>query len=193
MKRHFNIHREGLDIEFWHKLMQTHGKLLTFKKGEFLCRQGEPTNTCGYVKSGYLIYTMVGMSKGNNIGGFAFADALCGDYPNCMYNQPATFDLVSGSRSEVWVIDATILPKMYEENHAYSEQGRIFMESAYNSLLRRYYSLCANSPTERYVELISEHPQIEQDVPQVEIAKFLHISPIHLCRIRKNILNQLRI
>ncbi len=192
MKRHFNIHIEGLDLEFWHKLIQTHGKLLTLKKGEFLCRKGQSTNVCGYVESGYLIYKMGCTSKQPNIGGFAFKGALCGDYPNCLNNLPATFDLVTGAKCEVWVIDATILPKLYENNLEYSEQGRKFMESAYSSLLRRYYSLCANTPTERYLELIKEHPQIEQDVPQAEIAKFLHISPIHLCRIRKNLLNQSR-
>lgn len=190
MKRHFNIHIEGLDLEFWLELMKSRGKLLTFNKGDCLCRKGEPTSLCGFVKSGYLIYGMVGESRSSNIGGFAFAGALCGDYPNCMHNAPAKFDLVAGRKAEVWVIDATILPQLYEANPRYCNQGRLFMESAYNSLLRRYYSLCANTPTERYLDLIREHPQIEQDVPQKEIAKYLHISPIHLCRIRKKILNK---
>ena len=38
---------------------------------------------------------------------------------------------------------------------------------------------------ERYVDLIHEHPQIEQDVPQKEIAEYLQIDPITLCRIKK--------
>lgn len=188
MKRHFNTHIEGLDLAFWHDLMMSHGKLLTLKKGEYLCRIGESTNVCGYVKSGYLIYGMVGVSRQITIGGFAFPDSLCGDYPSCMHNEPASFDLVAGCRTEIWVIDATILPSLYKESPEYCEHGRIFMESAYNSLLRRYCSLCAKTPTERYIELIREHPQIEQDVPQIEIAKYLHISSIHLCRIRKKIL-----
>ncbi|MDE7442638.1 MAG: cyclic nucleotide-binding domain-containing protein [Muribaculaceae bacterium] len=188
MKRHFNTHLEGLDIEFWRNLMVSRGRLVTYGKGEYLCRKGEPTNFCGYVKSGYLIYRMSAVSKQPDIGGFAFADAFCGDYPNCMYNQPAVFDLVAGRKSEVWTLDATILPQLYKEHIEYSEHGRAFMESAYNSLLRRYYSLCANTPTERYIELIREHPHVEQEVSQAEIAKYLHISPIHLCRIRKSLL-----
>lgn len=192
MKRHFNLHLQGLDIKFWNDLMTSRGELVTFRKGEYLCHSGRPTKLCGLVKSGYLIYTSIGETRLTGIGGFAFANALCGDYPNCMYNKPAVFDLVAGSKCEVWVIDATILPKLYEENPEYSRQGRLFMEAAYNSLLRRYYSLCALTPTERYLELIKAHPQIEQDVPQAEIAKYLHISPIHLCRIRKTLLNQPR-
>lgn len=62
------------------------------------------------------------------------------------------------------------------------------MESAYVSLARRYYALYAKTPTERYLDLIKEHPQIEQDVPQKEIAEYLQIYPSSLSRIKKKIL-----
>lgn len=168
--------------------MESRGELVTLRKGECFCRRGEPTNVCGYVKSGYLIYGMSG-AKFSNIGGFAFADALCGDYPNCLYNEPASFDLIAGRKTEIYAIDATILPAMYEEDAYMCNQGRLFMESAYRSLLRRYCMFCGSTPAECYLDLIREHPQIEQDVPQSEIARYLRISPTHLCRIRKENLN----
>ena len=188
MKRHFNTHIEGLDLEFWHGFIKSRGELVTLRRGECFCRKDEPTNLCGYVKSGYLIYGMTG-TKYSNIGGFAFADALCGDYPNCLYNAPASFDLIAGRKTEIYAIDATMLPAMYEEDLYLCNQGRLFMESAYRSLLRRYCIFCASTPAECYLELIREHPQIEQDVPQSEIARYLRISPTHLCRIRKEYLN----
>lgn len=187
MKRHFNTHIEGLDLKFWHDLIKSRGTLLSLKKGECLCRKGEPTNICGYVQSGYFIYSVLGMDK---IGGFAFPEALLGDYPSCMNNAPAMFDIIAGKKSEVWVIDATILPTLFEEDTDAGRQGRLFMEAAYVSLAQRYYALYAKTPMERYIDLIQQHPQIEQDVPQKEIAKYLRISPIHLCRIRKKILSQ---
>lgn len=187
MKRHFNTHLEGIDFGFWRNLIKGSGRIVTYKRGDYLCREGEPTNLCGIVESGYLIYRMAGASGRQSIGGFAFAGALCGDYPGCMYNAAACLDLVAGRKAEVWVIDATVLPGLYAENEEYARQGRIFMESAYTSLLRRYNSICANDATDRYIELVHEHPQIEQDVPQSEIARYLHISPIHLCRIRKKL------
>ncbi|MDE6522815.1 MAG: hypothetical protein K2L17_08365, partial [Muribaculaceae bacterium] len=86
MKRHFNTHLEGLDLQFWHDLIESRGKLVSLKKGECLCRKSEPTNVFGYVKSGYFKYTVDGINK---IGGFAFPEALVGDYPSCMDNAPA--------------------------------------------------------------------------------------------------------
>ena len=142
------------------------------------------------MKSGYLVYKIAGVEKPDTIGGFAFVNALCGDYPNCMHNAPAMYDLIAGKRSEVWVIDATILPRLFEEDHQTCRQGRLFMEAAYVSLVKRYYALYAKTPMERYVDLITEHPQIQQDVPQKEIAKYLQIDPVTLCRFRKELLKQ---
>ena len=187
MTRHFNTHLEGLDLQFWHDLIESRGKLVSLKKGEYLCRKGEPTNICGYVKSGYFKYTVDGTSK---IGGFAFPEALVGDYPSCMDNAPAMFDIVAGKNSEAWIIDATILPILFEEDIEAGRQGRLFMQSAYISLAKRYYAIYAKTPMERYLDLIHEHPQIEQDLPQKEIAEYLQIKPQSLSRIKKKILSK---
>ena len=187
MKRHFNTHLEGLDLQFWHYLIESRGKIVSLKKGEYLCRKGGPTNIFGYVKSGYLIYTFIDK---NRIGGFAFKNALWGDYPNCFYNLPAVLDIVAGKKSEVWVMDAMVLPELFKEDMQVCQQGISFMERAYRSLLDRYCSLYSKTAKERYLELIHEHPQIEQDVPQKEIASYLQIDPITLCRIKKALLKQ---
>lgn len=185
MSRHFNTHIEGLDLQFWHDLIESRGKLVALKKGEYICRKGEPTKIVGYLKSGYLIYTIDGH---NHIGGFTFPEALFGDYPSCMNNAPAMFDIKVGKNGEAWIMDSTILPELYEKDSVICRQGRLFMESAYTSLARRYYALCAKNASERYKDLIIQHPQIEQDVPQKDIAKYLQIDPITLCRIKKSLL-----
>lgn len=185
MKRHFNTHIEGLDLKFWHELIESRGQFVSYNKGEYICRKGEPTNICGYLKSGYLVYTVEGVNK---IGGFAFPEALFGDYPSCMNNTMAMFDLVAGVKSEAWIMDATELPGLYEKDIDICRQGRLFMESAFTSLAKRYYALYAKNPTDRYLDLIREHPQIEQAVPQKEIAEYLQIYPSSLCRIKRKIL-----
>lgn len=190
MKRHFNTHIEGLDLNFWHDLIESRGTLVTLQAGEYLCKKGEPTNKFGYVKSGYLKYVVLGPKNQQFIGGFAFPEALFGDYPSCMYNNPALFDVIAGRKTELWVMDSTELFDLYEEHAEIGRQGRLFMESAYNSLLRRYYAMYSQTPTERYLDLIHAHPQIEQDVSQKEIAEYLQITPVHLCRIRKELMKQ---
>lgn len=187
MIQHFNKHIEGIDLSFWHDLIKSHGELVTLSRGDLVCHIGQPTDKIGYVQSGYLIYTMVGSGK---IGGFTFPEALFGDYPNCMYNQLARFDIMAGRKTEVWMMDATILLSLYEDSPAVNLHGHRFAEAAYNSLIDRYCSFIAGGPVERYVNLIRQHPQIEQDVPQKEIAEYLRITPTHLSRIRRELLRQ---
>lgn len=187
MYHHFNKHIEGIDIDFWHDLIESHGKLVTLDRGEYVCEINMPTNALGYVKSGYLIYTIEGYNK---IGGFTFPGALFGDYPNCIHNLPARFDIIAGCESEIWLMDATILSQLCEEDPAVNQHLHRFAESAYNSLIERYCSLLSGTPAERYLALISQHPQIEQDVPLQEIAQYLQITPTHLSRIRKDLHKQ---
>lgn len=189
MKRHFNTHLEGIDFQFWRDLIESHGKLVSLKKGEYLCHKGEPTNVIGYLKSGYLIYTAGSRDK-NHIGGFTFPDALFGDYPSCMHDEPALFDIIAGRKSEAWVMDATALPQLFETDVNTRRHGRLFMEAAYTSLVKRYYAIYAKNPKERYIDLTKMHPQIEQTVPQKLIAAYLCITPTHLCRLRKELRKQ---
>lgn len=187
MNRHFNKHIEGIDLNFWHSLIERYGEFVVLNRGDFVCNFNTRTNKVGYVKSGYLIYTISGYNK---IGGFTFPGALFGDYPNCMHNLPARFDIMAGRRTEVWMMDATILSRLYDEDPLINYHGHRFAEAAYNSLIERYCSFLAGTPMERYMALIKQHPQIEQDVPQKEIAEYLQITPTHLSRIRKELLKQ---
>lgn len=161
---------------------------MSVNKGDYLCHKGEPTNLVGILESGYLIYTITGTNK---IGGFTFPGALFGDYPMCMYNQPAQFDIIAGRKSEGWAMDATLLIKLYTEDQEINRHGHAFTESAYRSLIKRFCNFLSGSPKERYLNLIREHPQIEQDIPQKEIAEYLQISPVYLCRIRKELLHDI--
>lgn len=188
MKRHFNTHIEGIDLDYWHELIESRGELVTFNTGDYLCRIDEPSALFGYVKSGYFCYEQKVAGEEVKIGGFAFEGALIGDFPFCMRNEPAHFNIVARKKSEVWLTDAPTLCDMRFSDFNATLQFELLMESGYRSLIERYCSLISKSPKERYRELVNRHPQIEQDVPQKDIAAYLQISPQYLCRIRKSLI-----
>lgn len=49
---------------------------------------------------------------------------------------------------------------------------------------KTFYSYLKNNPQQRYKELIEEHPQIIQRIPQHYIASYLGITSVSLSRIR---------
>ncbi len=189
MNKPFNTHTEGIDLNFWHDLIKSHGKLVTLARNELLCKFGEPSSLLGWVVSGYFNYEF---SANNDffIGGFAFPKALVGNYPDCMKNGPIPFTISAGQKSEVLVMDATILQDIYDTDFDACRHGRILAEQVYRSLLNRYSDLYTKSPIERYLDLIHQHPQVVQQISQKELAAYLNITPIHLCRIRKELLKR---
>lgn len=183
VKRHFNTHLEGLDLDYWRSLIESCGSERVLSPGESLCREGEPTCALGYVRAGYLCYEL----QGGEIGGFAFSGALAGDVPACMYGEAAQFDIVAHSRVELCVADAPALRARMASDPMLLRQWTDVMEAAYRSLVQRHRSLYEQSPQERYAQLVSEHPHVLREVPQKEIASYLRITPVHLCRIRRKL------
>lgn len=180
MKRHFNTHVEGIDLDYWRSLIESCGSERVLSPGESLCRAGEPTRALGYVRSGYLCYELPG---GGVIGGFAFPGALAGDVPACMYGEAAQFSIVAHSRVEICVAPTALL----RADGQFLSHWAAMIESAYRSLVRRHRSLYELSVEERYMRLVQEHPQVLQEVPLKEIAAYLRITPVHLCRIRRKL------
>lgn len=58
-------------------------------------------------------------------------------------------------------------------------------EAVYGTIYDRYVDLYVKTPQQRYVELISRHPDIFDLFSLKDIASFLNITPTHLSRLRK--------
>lgn len=53
--------------------------------------------------------------------------------------------------------------------------------------MKHFFSFIKDTPTQRYLNLIKEKPQIVQRVPQHYIASYLGISTVHLSRIKNKL------
>lgn len=182
MTPHFNRHLDGLDLAFWREMIMRHGSFVTVDRGELICRKGEPAVNLGLVETGYFRYEIGDPWR---VGGFAFAGALVGDYPGVLYGEPANCDISAGKRSTAWIMDATVLPRLADTDAAVERNLRMLSEQAYRSLLYRYNDMYTLSPADRYRRLLDRYPHLMQEVPLKEIASYLCISQVHLCRIRK--------
>ncbi|MBB6273798.1 CRP-like cAMP-binding protein [Pedobacter cryoconitis] len=56
--------------------------------------------------------------------------------------------------------------------------------------MKHFFSFIKNTPTERYLNLLQEKPQIVQRIPQHYIASYLGVSTVHLSRIKSKISRQ---
>ena len=102
--------------------------------------------------------------------------------------QPSLFSLETIEPSTLLVISKTNLDIMVKEIPGYQEfmNEHIFQRLTHYSKL--FLSRIKNNPQERYLELLTENPQIIQRVPQHYIASYLGITPVSLSRIRNKVL-----
>ena len=74
------------------------------------------------------------------------------------------------------MVDATF------EGNLSSINGVLFSE-----IYSRYLELYRKTPTERYLDLINQCPQIMDIVSLKDLASYLLVTPVYLSRIRRNL------
>ena len=57
----------------------------------------------------------------------------------------------------------------------------------FSEIYSRYLELHRKTPTERYLDIIGEYPQILGTVSLRDIASYLLVTPVYLSRIRNNL------
>jgi CRP-like cAMP-binding protein len=70
----------------------------------------------------------------------------------------------------------------------YSDQLLDFIMERQFHYMQQFLSFIKETPTERYLKLVAERPELLQRVPQRYIASYLGITPVSLSRIRNKLL-----
>lgn len=101
-----------------------------------------------------------------------------------MTNKPSLYTIES---VEPCILQ-TITQKAFQDTLNNSQELRVnILEHLYLRLLKNqqiFFSYLKNTPQQRYEELLAQHPEIIQRVPQHYIASYLGITPVSLSRIR---------
>lgn len=161
------------------------GRSCHYAKGETFVQQGLTGKFLGVVESGYFKYTVLTASGNEAVVGFAFEGEIVADFYNSYNCRPSEITIKAGADSSVLQIrmsEARGLVDATFEGNLSSINGVLFSE-----IYSRYLELYRKTPTERYINLINQYPQIFDIVSLRDIASYLLITPIYLSRIRKNI------
>lgn len=101
-------------------------------------------------------------------------------YP-CVYYIEALED------AEVLVIPHQDLQNLYQQHKSWEHFGRILAEYFFHGAQSRTEELLFFSHEKRYLNLLSQHPNIIQRLPSFHIASYLGIKTQSLSRIKKRI------
>lgn len=165
-------------------------KAVYLKKKAFLLHQGEVSRYENFVNKGCLRAYSVNEKGEEHIAQFAVEDWWVGDMYSFLTDTPSTLYIEALEDCELLQIDRQGLEDLYLKVPTLERFFRIIIQNAFIASQNRVLSSMSKTADERYQEFIRKYPNIEQRVPQYQIAAYLGITPEFLSRIRKKFAGQ---
>ena len=90
MEQKFRKSDGGIDLRALREFCRKEGKVVEYRKGEQLEREGDPARWFAYVERGCFKYVTRGISDGrDHLTWFSFEGEFVADYPACLDGGPA--------------------------------------------------------------------------------------------------------
>jgi CRP-like cAMP-binding protein len=161
-------------------------KEMTVPAKTILLREGEISRQAYYVRKGCIRLSFNDNGKDITFQ-FFFEGYGVSSFESFRSGRPSQFGIETLEPSDLLVISKENHDRMIAEIPGY----KAFMEEALYQRLEHYTRLflsrIRDNLRKRYLDLLTEHPQIIQRVPQHYIASYLGITPVSLSRIRNKV------
>ena len=103
---------------------------------------------------------------------------------------PCYYYIQAMEDAEILSISYTNLQYLYSTPTGWEKFGRLIAELFFNYSQSRTEEFLFNTPEERYLKMIKEHPNIINRVPAYHISSYLGVKNPSLTRIKKRVLQQ---
>lgn len=160
----------------------------TYKKGEVFNDYKNVCKELGFILSGtfrsYIIDEKTGEEKNvffYSKNGFVVTFKSFVNQVPCEYYTQALTD------AHIISIGIQDLQQLYKDSHQWESFGRLLAQGAFNVVIDRVEQFLIQSPEERYLNLLRDHPDICDHVPLYHISSYLGIQGPSLSRIRKRL------
>lgn len=184
----FNPYISNIDIDFFKQLCLKHGEICTYRKNEYLSREGDVFPYWGYIKSGVIKYSCLNKfeDKEYNVG-FSFPNEFVADYPACLYHMHSELNIQALTSCKIYICPSELLKQRFEQTMENQYIARNTAEQLFLQTYSRYLDIYRLTPEERYKILLERCPDILQLISLKELASYLRITPVHMSRIRRKI------
>ena len=202
--------KNSIDIEALREFCEREGKMVEYRKGEQLEREGDPARWFGFVTEGCFKYVTYGISDDKapikrepssslgmaereearpkvkeHITWFSFEGEFAGDYPACLNGGPALTTIEAMVPTRIIRVSGEQLVKRFSQDKKSMDLRCLVAEHLLSQARARYLDLHRATPLERYELLLRRCPGIARHLPLNAIASFLCVTPQQLSRIRK--------
>ena len=178
----------SIDLQVLREFCEREGEAVSYRKGDQMEREGDPSRWFGYVTDGCFKYVTHGISDDReHITWFSFAGEFAGDYPNCLFGRPAQTTIEAMMPSRVLRVTGEQMLQMFRQNMQTMELRSVVGELILRQHRACYLDLHRATARERYELLLRRCPGIVHHLALQDLASFLCVTPNYLSTIRKDI------
>lgn len=162
-------------------------KKKTFNKGEYLIQEGTTLNKYWFVQEGFIRSFLID-TAGNDVStNFFTTTDIVIDWVSFFMRVPTKDNIQALTDCVCWQLDFETFQQLFHSIKPFRESGRSRLVQSYFELKKQSTSLITDKAKDRYIRLITEKPQIIQNIPLKQIASYLGVTDTSLSRIRKEI------
>jgi CRP-like cAMP-binding protein len=155
-----------------------------YRKHQYIVQEGDVVDHDYFIVKGIARTYRVDEKGQEHIVRFTPEDWWAGDLASLFGKTPTLYNIDCIEDTEVLRISLTDLNEMFEKIPQMNKYFRLLYQRSIVSFNARVTANLTKSAKERYEEFIQRYPNIEQRVPNHQIASYLGIAPQSLSRIR---------
>ena len=185
LKHYFNSLSPLTDDEW--KLINGMFKVICCKKGDLILTPGKTCTHVYFNPTGiFRLYAIDRNGKERNYL-FRLEGSFLADYDSFLHQKKSSYFIECIKATELIALDYHATTTLYEKIPAFQKIGRLVAEQLYVLAKERVEDFMFLSAEERYLKLMTQHPEVFGKIPLGYIAEYLNIRPQSLSRIRKRI------
>ena len=143
--------KNSIDIKVLREFCEREGKMVEYRKGEQLEREGDPARWFGFVTDGCFKYVTHGISDDKeHITWFSFEGEFAGDYPACLDGGPALTTIEAMVPTRIIRVSGEQLVKRFSQDKKSMDLRCLIAEHLLSQARVRYTDLHRATPLERY-------------------------------------------
>lgn len=170
------------DEEF--EIIKTYFEKIRLRKKQFLIQENQNVEHIYLTKEGFLKSSFYDKNDNEFIIQFACENWWITDYSAFYSQQKSTISIECVENSELYALSFENMNELAEKFPKMNQFFRMKLSLGYVALQERLMSLMTKSAQERYEELLTNYPKIEQKVSKLFIAKYLGVSRETLSRLK---------
>lgn len=167
------------DYEAFYAVSRT----VTCKKKDFLLKEGTICSFIGFVEEG-IIRSFLQKDDEEFNNDFFLPNSFFSAYRSFVTQTAAISTLQAMSDTSVRLITYQQLQTLQHSSDAWYKFSKYVADQLFIRKCTKETSLLRDSASQRYKSLLQSYPDIEQLVPQYQIASYLRIKPESLSRIK---------